>query len=79
MSSINYDDLIPNNVDLSSDRRLKRALEKWQPAFVNWWKEVGPQVFKNNEIYLRTAISPIVEAGQIFATYVCLNTGGASS
>ena len=57
MSSINYDDLIPNNVDLSSDRRLKRALEKWQPAFVSWWKDVGPQVFKNNEVYLRTAIS----------------------
>jgi len=57
MSSINYDELIPNNIDLSSDRRLKRALEKWQPAFVNWWKDVGPQVFKNNEVYLRTAIS----------------------
>jgi benzoyl-CoA 2,3-dioxygenase component B len=57
MSSINYDDLIPNNVDLSSDRRLKRALEKWQPAYLEWWNSVGPQVFKNNEIYLRTAIS----------------------
>ena len=57
MASINYDDLIPNNVDLSSDRRLKRALEKWQPAYIDWWKSVGPQVFSNNEVYLRTAIS----------------------
>ena len=57
MSSIDYDQLIPNNVDLSSDRRLKRALEKWQPAYIDWWKSVGPQVFKNKEIYLRTAIS----------------------
>ena len=57
MSSINYDDLIPNNVDLSSDRRLKRALEKWQPAYIDWWKSVGPQVFQNKEVYLRTAVS----------------------
>jgi benzoyl-CoA 2,3-dioxygenase component B len=57
MSSIDYDQLIPNNVDLSSDRRLRRALEKWQPAYIEWWKSVGPQVFKTKEIYLRTAIS----------------------
>ena len=57
MSSINYDERIPNNVDLSSDRRLQRALEKWQPAFIDWWNSVGPQVFQNNEIFLRTAIS----------------------
>ena len=57
MSTINYDDLIPNNVDISNDRRLKRALEKWQPQFIDWWKGVGPQVFANNDIYLRTAVS----------------------
>ena len=57
MSSIDYDTRIPNNVDLSSDRRLQRALEKWQPAFLDWWQSAGPQVFKNNEIFLRTAIS----------------------
>ena len=55
--SINYDERIPNNVDLSSDRRLKKALEKWQPAFLDWWKSVGPQVFSNKEVYLRTAVS----------------------
>jgi benzoyl-CoA 2,3-epoxidase subunit B len=57
MSSINYDDRIPNNVDLSSDRKLQRALEKWQPKFLDWWQGVGPQFFSNNEVYLRTAIS----------------------
>ncbi|MEC7984663.1 MAG: benzoyl-CoA 2,3-epoxidase subunit BoxB [Myxococcota bacterium] len=57
MSSINYDERIPNNVNLSSDKRLKRALEKWQPRFIDWWNSVGPQVFSNNEVYLRTAIS----------------------
>ena len=33
MPGINYEDRIPNNVNLSSDRRLQRALEKWQPRF----------------------------------------------
>jgi len=57
MASIDYDSLIPNNVDLTHNRRLKRALEKWQPAYIEWWKSVGPQVFPTNEIYLRTAVS----------------------
>ena len=48
---------IPNNVDLSSDRRLQRALEQWQPNFLNWWKEVGPDGFQAHQVYLRTAIS----------------------
>ncbi len=50
-------DSIPNNVDLASDKKLLRALEKWQPDFLNWWKEMGPEGFQNDEIYLRTAIS----------------------
>ncbi len=57
MASINYDERIPNNVNLSSDKRLKKALEKWQPRFLDWWNVVGPQVFSNNEVYLRTAVS----------------------
>jgi len=57
MANINYDERIPNNVDLTHDRRLKRALEKWQPMFLDWWGSVGPQVFAQNDIYLRTAIS----------------------
>ena len=48
---------IPNNVDLSSDRRLQRALEQWQPNFLQWWKEVGPDGFQAHQVYLRTAIS----------------------
>jgi benzoyl-CoA 2,3-dioxygenase component B len=48
---------IPNNVDLSSDRRLQRALEQWQPNFLSWWKEVGPEGFQGHQVYLRTAVS----------------------
>ncbi len=47
---------IPNNVDLAGDRRLQRALESWQPKFIQWWKELGPVGYQDNPIYLRTAI-----------------------
>src|SRR5262249_12940934 len=45
----------------SSDRRLQRALEQWQPSFLDWWMEVGPAGFQADDIYLRTAVS--VEPG----------------
>ena len=57
MTGIDYSQKIPNNVDLSSDKRLQRALERWQPDYVDWWKEAGPTDFNENEVYLRTAIS----------------------
>lgn len=53
---VSYDDAIPNNVDLSSDRQLLKALEKWHPNFINWWKDMGPDGFQESEVYLRTAI-----------------------
>ncbi len=50
-------DRIPNNVNLSSDARLQRALEKWLPNYLEWWREMGPDGFQAKDIYLRTAIS----------------------
>ena len=55
--AIDYTQRIPNNVDLSSDRRLQRALENWQPRFLDWWKDMGPDGTSNFDVYLRTAIS----------------------
>ena len=55
--SINYSEKIPNNVDLAGDRTLQRALEQWQPAFLNWWRDMGPNDAQNFDVYLRTAIS----------------------
>jgi benzoyl-CoA 2,3-epoxidase subunit B len=57
MSSINYSEKIPNNVNLSEDRTLQRALEGWQPNFIDWWDEIGPEGSTNSEVYLRTAVS----------------------
>ena len=51
------DSRIPNNVDLSGDPRLQRALLRWQPAFLDWWREMGPADFQADEIFLRTAVS----------------------
>lgn len=55
--TIDYSQRIPNNVDLSNDRTLQRALERWQPAFLNWWNETGPANTHNLQVYLRTAVS----------------------
>src|SRR6516165_8602478 len=55
--SINYDERIPNNVGLSADRRLQRALENWQPKFLEWWNQMGPSGFQTADVYLRTATS----------------------
>jgi benzoyl-CoA 2,3-epoxidase subunit B len=55
--AIDYQSRIPNNVDLSNDRALQRALEHWQPAFLDWWKELGPTTYQGHDVYLRTATS----------------------
>ena len=54
---IDYSQRIPNNVDLANDRNLQRALERWQPAFLNWWRETGPANTSDLQVYLRTAVS----------------------
>lgn len=54
--AITYDK-IPNNIDLASNRKVQKALEAWQPDFKDWWMEMGPEGFQQDEIYLRTAIS----------------------
>src|SRR6202158_3444191 len=55
--AIDYAERIPNNVNLSGNRRLQRALEQWQPGFQSWWAEMGPAGFQAIEVYLRTATS----------------------
>jgi len=47
---------IPNNVGLSGNKRLQRALEGWQPKFLDWWKTLGPAL-PTKDVYLRTAVA----------------------
>ncbi len=54
---VSYDSLIPNNVGLSSDRRVLKALEKWHPGYIKWWSDLIPQKFQDSLVYLRTAVS----------------------
>ena len=56
LSTIDYSERIPNNVNLGGDRRLQRALEGWQPKFLDWWKQLGPSL-PTKDVYLRTAIA----------------------
>jgi benzoyl-CoA 2,3-epoxidase subunit B len=56
MTTIDYNDRIPNNVDLGVDRALQRALEQWQPNFLGWWNDMGPVGTQAFDVYLRTAV-----------------------
>jgi benzoyl-CoA 2,3-dioxygenase component B len=55
--SIDYAEKIPNNVGLAENRTLQRALEHWQPAFLDWWGDMGPEGTREFDVYLRTAVS----------------------
>ena len=54
---MNLNERVPNNVNLSEDKKLQRALEKWLPNYLDWWHEMGPDGFQTKDVYLRTAIS----------------------
>lgn len=57
MSNVDLNAKIPNNVDLSQDKRLLRALEQWQPNYLQWWQEMGPEGFQTKDVWLRTAVA----------------------
>jgi benzoyl-CoA 2,3-dioxygenase component B len=56
VTTADYTEKIPNNVGLRDDRRLQRALESWQPNFLNWWQTMGPSL-PTEDVYLRTAVN----------------------
>src|ERR1700722_15449454 len=66
MSDVVNSERIPNNVQLSDDKRLQRALEAWQPNYLQWWREMGPSGFQEDLVYLRTAISVDSDCGANF-------------
>ncbi len=55
--NVDYSTQIPNNVGLTDDARVLKALETWHPGYINWWKDAGPDGFNESLVYLRTAIS----------------------
>jgi benzoyl-CoA 2,3-dioxygenase component B len=57
VSQVDLTAKIPNNVDLGDDKKLLRALTEWQPDYLRWWREMGPDGFLERDVYLRTAVS----------------------
>ncbi len=55
--NVSYDSQIPNNVGLSKDKKVLKALERWHPGYINWWNDLIPKNFQESEVYLRTAVS----------------------
>ena len=55
--NVDYREKIPNNVNLTEDRRVLKALEGWHPGYINWWNDMGPEGFQESLVYLRTAVS----------------------
>jgi benzoyl-CoA 2,3-dioxygenase component B len=55
--SVDLNGKIPNNVGLSDDVKLKRALETWLPQYLEWWRDMGPSDFADKPVFLRTAVS----------------------
>ena len=46
--NVNYETSIPNNVGLSEDRRILKALERWHPGYLDWWNDMGPDGFQES-------------------------------
>ena len=56
MTHVDLTAKIPNNIGLQDDKKLQRALERWLPNYLDWWKSMGPDGFQQKDVYLRTAI-----------------------
>jgi benzoyl-CoA 2,3-epoxidase subunit B len=55
--NVDYSTKIPNNVNLTEDRQVLKALEGWHPGYLDWWNDMGPEGFQESLVYLRTAVS----------------------
>ena len=64
--NVDYSTSIPNNVALGDDRRVLKALEKWHPGYIDWWKSMGPDGFQEALVYLRTAVSVETDGWAVF-------------
>ena len=62
--AIDYSERIPNNVGLADNRTLQRALEQWQPRFLDWWQEMGPAAFGGTEVTRVRDRRPIADDGE---------------
>ena len=52
-TTADYTQKIPDNVICERNRRLRRALESWQPNFLNWWQTMRPTLPTRDAWYAR--------------------------
>jgi benzoyl-CoA 2,3-dioxygenase component B len=55
--NVDYSTQIPNNVGLTEDRRVLKALEELASRLHRLVEEMGPEGFQESLVYLRTAVS----------------------
>jgi len=55
-TTVDYSEIIPNNINLNADARVRQALETWHPGYLDWWQAMGPEGYQSRPVYLRTAI-----------------------
>ena len=68
---IDYQQKIPNNVNLNTDKSLQ---ELWNTAakFLDWWGDLGPVASQVKDVYLRTAVKVLMpKVGQITVMLIC--------
>ena len=76
--NVDYSTKIPNNVGLTEDRQVLKALEGWHPGYLDWWNDMGPEGFQESLVYLRTAVFGRSEGlGASSTTSRCRNIAGA--
>src|SRR3978361_1700678 len=57
LMNVDYTTKIPNNVNLTEDRQVLKALEGWHPGYLDGWSCMVPEGFRDSLVYLRTAVS----------------------
>ena len=65
---IDYDGLIPNNVGLAEDLRVRKALETWHPGYIDWWKEMARKASRTIRSICAPPSASAARAGQSSAS-----------
>jgi hypothetical protein len=61
--NVDYSTKIPNNVNLTEDRQVLRALEGWHPGYIDWWKTMGPKASRRRSFICAPRSRSIPRAG----------------
>jgi benzoyl-CoA 2,3-epoxidase subunit B len=64
IENVDYTTKIPNNVNLTDDRQVLRALESWHPGYIDWWMDMGPEGFSRRSSICAPPCRSIRRAGR---------------